>query len=79
MPKECKITKKRYTIVTKRSKSMQRTKTKLGFNAIKCKVGNKRVIISARYLKTLKKKLNIKDPKQTHKAVRFELEKMLIS
>jgi ribosomal protein L28 len=55
MPAMCAITGKTYKMVTKRSKSMRGTKTKVSANLQRVKIGNKRVKISTRALRTLKK------------------------
>jgi ribosomal protein L28 len=62
MPAKCKVTGKSYHKVTKRSKSMRGTLTRLKSNLQRVKVGNKRVKISTGALRTLKKKTN--SPKQ---------------
>jgi ribosomal protein L28 len=55
MPAMCAATLKTYRMVRKRSKSMQGTLTKVKPNLQRIKIGNKRVKISARALRTLKK------------------------
>lgn len=56
MPAKCAITGTSYKRVKKRSKSMQSTITKVKPNLQRIKIGNKRVKISVRALRTLKKK-----------------------
>ena len=56
MPAKCAITGTTYKKVKKRSKSMQATITKVKPNLQRIKIGNKRVKISVRALRTLKKK-----------------------
>lgn len=51
----CAATLKTYRMVRKRSKSMQGTLTKVKPNLQRIKIGNKRVKISTRALRTLKK------------------------
>jgi len=55
MPATCILTGKSYLKVTKRSKSMRGTHTRLKANLQKIKIGNKSYKISARGLRTLKK------------------------
>jgi ribosomal protein L28 len=55
MPAMCAITGKSYMIVNKRSKSMQHTLTKVKPNLQRIKIGNKRIKISTRALRTMKK------------------------
>jgi ribosomal protein L28 len=56
MPAKCAITGKTYMRVKKRSKSMQATITRVRPNLQRIKIGNKRVKICVRALRTLKKK-----------------------
>ncbi len=56
MPAFCALTGKTYLKVCKRSKSMRGTLTKVKPNLQRIKIGNKRVKISTRALKTLKKR-----------------------
>lgn len=56
MPAVCALTGKTYKKVTKRSKSMRGTLTKVKPNLQKVKIGNKRIKISTRALRTLKNK-----------------------
>ena len=51
----CAVTGKSYMIVRKRSKSMRGTLTKVKPNLQRIKIGNKRVKISTRALRTMKK------------------------
>lgn len=55
MPASCAITGVTYRKVHKRSKSMQSTITRVRANLQKIKIGNKRIKVSARALRTLKK------------------------
>ena len=55
MPAMCAVTGKSYMIVRKRSKSMRGTLTKVKPNLQRIKIGNKRVKISTRALRTMKK------------------------
>lgn len=55
MPAFCALTGTTYRIVKKRSKSMHATKTKVKPNLQRIKVGNRRIKISTRALRTLKK------------------------
>ena len=55
MPAMCAVTGKTYRMVTKRSKSMIGTKTKVKANLQRIRIGNKMVKISARALRTMKK------------------------
>lgn len=56
MPAQCIITGKSYKKVTKRSKSMQGTITRMKANLQRVRIGNRFYKISARALRTLKKK-----------------------
>ena len=56
MPASCAITGVTYRKVHKRSKSMQSTITRVRANLQKIKIGNRRIKVSARALRTLKKK-----------------------
>jgi ribosomal protein L28 len=56
MPASCAITGVTYRKVHKRSKSMQSTITKVRANLQKIKIGNRRIKVSARAMRTLKKK-----------------------
>ncbi len=56
MPAKCAITGVTYKRVKKRSKSMQSTITRVKPNLQRVKIGNKRVKISVRALRTLKRK-----------------------
>ncbi len=58
MPAKCAITGTTYKKTVKRSKSMQGTITRLKPNLQKVKIGNKKVKISARAMRTLKNKLS---------------------
>ncbi len=59
MPAKCAITGTTYKRVKKRSKSMQATITKVKPNLQRIKIGNKRVKISVRALRTLRKKAKL--------------------
>jgi ribosomal protein L28 len=55
MPAQCAITGKTYMRVIKRSKSMQSTITRVKPNLQRVRIGNKKVKISVRALRTLEK------------------------
>jgi ribosomal protein L28 len=59
MPASCAITGVTYKKVHKRSKSMQSTITRVRANLQRIKIGNKRIKISARAMRTLKKKMSL--------------------
>ncbi len=58
MPATCALTGKTYMTVKKRSHSNRGTNTKVHANLQKIRVGNKTIKVSARALRTLKKKFN---------------------
>jgi ribosomal protein L28 len=55
MPATCALTGKTYKIVNKRSHSMRGTLTKVKANLQTIKIGNKKVKLSTRALRTMKK------------------------
>lgn len=57
MPATCALTGKTYKRVIKRSKSMRGTVTKVKPNLQRVKIGNKRIKISTRALRTVKNKV----------------------
>ncbi len=65
MPAQCALTGTTYMMVRKRSKSMHSTLTKMKPNLQRVRVGNRKLKISTRALRTMKKKLGMSQDNKT--------------